>query len=967
MTISTKIRKRLEQPNGLTQEALEPLAAEYAQIANDVNSRLAECIAFLRKGLRSEALQRATMKPGVLEMAAELDFPELEEWIEILQFCDIEPPQLVDRDAAAQLHEAFIEEQPLEELLKQHRRLAIAKAPLAWRLKVLRQIASVDSMNPVWHDDIRQWETVRLKQITSDVGKLRSDPHATEDLRQLSEELHSRWLVEPPSELKQKVMSECNRRAYEAQVGHLKDIASALHEAHLASDEEAGKAALADWTQSLPLLTQPPPRELVDDTAPAIEWVEERMRESVSIERHTQLSSKLEQLLQSTSSNEGQLTRAYHDVIGLDLGIDSLLDNRFRTRLSEIQQSTQRRLVISVVGIVAAALALMVGGGLWYWNHNYRLAVNNTTSQLQSLIASESYGEAESILTTLDNQAPSVAKAPEIASMRSSLLAKQEEERSRAERVAALIAEADAEDPESIDSNRLATAEKEAKTPREKQDTSRIRTKLEQYQQRLANRDFEQLRNELQGLEAQLEQLQKQAMSEVSEADLEKLITQIKSLLQKYPKATVQASKIVELSSQRATAARETLRKQRREMEQRQVFMVGIRSATTVQEHAIQLQKYVDALPTDSMSLEFKDALNEAAFWKSVEEWNGWCNNLALQLSNRLASDKLLTLGKTCSEVRSAIDGLPGEVWVPRYQSKMQSMEKRDEILDTLAQELTDSVIVDLYTLRKPSDSNPIERAFVQYESSAEILSDLKRVSERTRSTIPVVSDATGGVSNTEFIGKLEILEEPRQSIRILIRDLKSKKAAILTDWENQILALLGQIAQYPNVDGKIKEILLARVMTAGREGSILMKEAFSDLQESLFRTSEKRNRWYGLGTYQEGIDPELIKLFQKARENLDVKRKEESTQLQSLSKAKVVWVGAILRDGKGSVSPSLYRQDVPDGVLYTVVSDAARRSVGKLVRVGAVREKSGVLQASSETLLPGRPLFWMRGETSNR
>ena len=101
MTITDRIRRQLEQPDGLTHEALEPLAVEYAQAAAEVNQRLSECVALLRKGLRSEAIQRAAMKPDVLDLSADLDFEELQEWIEILQFYGISAPPLLDRDAAA--------------------------------------------------------------------------------------------------------------------------------------------------------------------------------------------------------------------------------------------------------------------------------------------------------------------------------------------------------------------------------------------------------------------------------------------------------------------------------------------------------------------------------------------------------------------------------------------------------------------------------------------------------------------------------------------------------------------------------------------------------------------------------------------------------------------------------------------------------------------------------------------------
>jgi hypothetical protein len=133
-----QIRQQLSQPDGITHETMQPLADEYSVEAMEVNARLLESIQLLRKGQRSEAIQLANSKPNVLEWSARLDFVELDEWIDILQFLGITPPPVIHRDAAQQLQEAIVEEQPLEELLRQQRKLAIANAPLSWRLKVLK-------------------------------------------------------------------------------------------------------------------------------------------------------------------------------------------------------------------------------------------------------------------------------------------------------------------------------------------------------------------------------------------------------------------------------------------------------------------------------------------------------------------------------------------------------------------------------------------------------------------------------------------------------------------------------------------------------------------------------------------------------------------------------------------------------------------------------------------------------------
>ncbi len=125
------------------------------------------------------------MKPNLLDWCARLDFPEIDDWFEILKFYGISVPPLLDRVAAQQLQEAIVDEQPLEELLRQHRQLAIGKAPLSWRLKVLRRLAQIDSVNAVWREDQEQWEVIRLKQIPAELNRA-IDSESLSDIQELS-------------------------------------------------------------------------------------------------------------------------------------------------------------------------------------------------------------------------------------------------------------------------------------------------------------------------------------------------------------------------------------------------------------------------------------------------------------------------------------------------------------------------------------------------------------------------------------------------------------------------------------------------------------------------------------------------------------------------------------------------------------------------------------------------------------
>jgi hypothetical protein len=957
-TISFRIRKQLEQPNGLTPELLEPLAAEYGRLVAEANRRLEECIALLRRGLRSEALQRATIKPHVLDVAADLDFPELADWVEILQFYGIELPENLDRDAVAQLNEAFVDEQPLEELLRQHRRMAIAKAPLAWRVGVLRKIAKIDAMNPVWVDDLRDWEVARLKQITVDWKGMDKANVPMEEIVKLHEEVESsKWIVKPPEDLVRDIANTAARRVYESKISTLRQVAVDLHTAYAAGDEHAGASQAIAWSSIVKELQQPPPSDLLDEVAPALEWIEERNQERDRIEKHEALSSKLDLLLKQPKVSEGDLQRAYHSVVGQQLGIEPLLETRFETRLREVQQANRRIQVLYVSGIVAATLSLMVAGGLWYWNHNYQLAVADTVAKLTELLDKERYAEAESIYSTISNQAPSVARAPQVSALKASLDSRIAAEKKRSEDVAKLIDAADAEQSEGLDINKIVVAEKVAKTNEEKSRIAGIRARFEQYQQSLAEEEFRFLKSELQQIEVDLERIQKSPLFSIDETELDNIILSLKGILGRFPRATVAGKQIVDLATSKATSLHDSVRKQRREMAQKQTLLVGVRAASTVKDHETQLQKFIDAMPSDSLSLEFKESLKERGLWQALEEWNGWCNDAVLQVTGKLEPNKAASMLERMERAMRSFDGLPGQEAVAIYKRKYESSANRQELLDKLIENLEESVILEIVSV----ESSKGLRSFIHYEAVAEVTDVVSRSTASSLTTIPVISDAEGGVSNREFKGNVSIGDEPRQFIRTLIRDLKNSRNLILSNWEAEWIKLLDRIVVATNLDGKIKELLLARLSIAAQDGSSTMMRALAKLQNELFKTSEKRGRWYAETAVSDQVGANLLTEFTDAKKELQKNLKEESNAISGLSRAKVVWAGSLLRDSTGAIAPSLYREDIPDGTLVVLSQDPTQPVHGRLVQVGFIKDRGAELQGNTNELVPGRPLFWIR------
>jgi len=962
MSISQRIRKQLEQPNGLTQEKLEPLAAEYAAAIAKANERLDECIGLIRKGLRSEALQRVRMAPNLLDVAADLEFPEFAEWIEILQFYSIDVPDNLDADAVAQINEALIEEQPLEELLRQHRRLAIAKAPLAWRLKVLRQIAELDSLNTVWLDDIQAWETIRVSQLATEFQRIASNSLSDKDLHSLKDELaFPRWIVKPPADLLEKVSGLSAQRLYSTQLVDLKSLADSLHNAFASGDEQASLQLASQWEAGLAKLKSPPPRNLLEDVAPALEWIQDRVRDRAQEKKYDGLQGKLTALLLKSSSTEFELNTAYRDLIALQLGIEPLLEQRYDTRIREMQQSAKRKQILALTAIVASALFLASGLGFWLWNRNYRAAVDASVARLEQLIDQEDLVQAQTVHQSLLDQSPSVAKASEIIALKTNLDSKQAAEQKRIEQAALAIEAADSETEELLSTERIAAAERIAKTEEEKAKIKSIRMRFEDYQRKLAEEELQLLRADLKGLEDKLETLKKSPVASVEDAAIDGILFDIKSLSDKHPKALVLGNSLIDLAYQRASSLRDSFRKQKREMDRKQEGLIGIRGASSLKDYESQLKKFKEALPEDVYSLEFQESLKESSLWESTERWNQWCNDLGQQLTSGLNEKSSKELVLRLEELRATLANPPGQAYMDGFRKIADSFSKRDEILSQFGEELKDSVIIELKTLQS---EQPNKRVFIHQEDVSDIAKKISRNTSTTNSTIPAISDATGSVSNRDFRGKLTITEEPRQSILNLIRTIDSNKTQIVSRWESEMLKQVEFIVNRPGFEGAIKELLFSRLVTAASEGSISFQRAFADVQSELNGSSEKRKRWYEEKEATDSMGESLVNLYKTAVERVEAFQKNDEAALSALSRSRLVWVGSILRDGQNKLQANLYRADVPDGLLWVVVPNAEKTRNGKLVQIGNVTGKTPSLDAATAEAISGRPLFWTR-ETS--
>lgn len=182
-------------------DALRPAAQVYAAACREVNDRLAESDRLLALSQRSEALRLVHLEPDALDQYRELAFRGADRWAEVTQAAGLDDAPRLDAEAADRLTAAVAAEKAVADTLRQHRTLALARAPLRQRLAVLRRLTAAEPANHGWREDQRLYELGRLEEMRKDLA----DPVRRADwavVRELHDDLQADgWVAPKPAEL----------------------------------------------------------------------------------------------------------------------------------------------------------------------------------------------------------------------------------------------------------------------------------------------------------------------------------------------------------------------------------------------------------------------------------------------------------------------------------------------------------------------------------------------------------------------------------------------------------------------------------------------------------------------------------------------------------------------------------------------------------------------------------------------
>lgn len=344
-------------------EELKELVAAYAAACVQVNDRLRKCDALLKQGLRSEALQLADAKPNLLDQIAVLDFPELQELIEILNLYFLSPPQPVLFEVAATLNAAYTENEPIKKLLDRHRIMALGRAPLTERLSVLKSIAEIDATMEHWEDDVREMERARFREIDAESSSAFKVGNVLLLKSLMAEVQSTEWLEIVPASLTRDLKTRSGQTVRIQAKQRLEELSEQLHDAFSALDVQAARPLREEWNQNRKLAAIGDGDPLAEGVAPILGWLEDEDRKDSDARAFARLTTDIERALDEDDVSLDELSKLRLSADRSGKALPAMLESRLRNRLGtlDILERRQKQMKFGVWGGGIAIVAAILG------------------------------------------------------------------------------------------------------------------------------------------------------------------------------------------------------------------------------------------------------------------------------------------------------------------------------------------------------------------------------------------------------------------------------------------------------------------------------------------------------------------------------------------------------------------------------------------------------------------------------
>lgn len=958
-TTVDKIRRALEKRDGIAEDAMRTLAEDYQAKVETVNQRLDDSVMLLRKGLRSEAIQRIEMTPNALDAAADLEFPEWDEWNEILQFMGIPLPAKLSQDYVAQINEAIIESLPLDALLGRHRRLAIAKAPLGVRLRTLRQIARVDSSNSVWNDDVESWEKVRLGQIDAEL-KLALENEDARQLYQVHKELSGGpWRIAPSSRLIQQSAFAAEAHVRQTQEAELGKLAPRITEAFDKRDEATARTLRTQWQSARAKYNLSVPAHLESSVGPAMQWLEDMDRQAVMESERQMAIANLESSLDSKSSLQ-EVQNAYDEASRFGEPVPQELSDRVEELSSKPAKAAKRK--IQLIGAIAGVviIALVIGGVVVMSATSKANARQKTIDQMERFVAEGQYEQAIHYYNAVQTSDPGIAAAPKMVAFHLSAENAVDKLATREQLFEKRIAAADTQDPALIDASLLPQLDELAVTPGEKARVEVLKRRKAVYVAGEVIQQSDAMIAKVAELQREFSQLQGRGGSNTNILAIKQLESKIARLPNQYRLRSDAALAKQEMLRSLVSSTLKRMKESSMTSGQRSEAINDLISARSLEQFADKLREYSTQSVSRTNFIEFQTVLDEEDNWLNVDRANRWLSTLASRLNNGVTSSEAAALIESAEKLRSIVAPNPALDAMPKFIPAMKEIIGRRAILERTFSLISKHPLAKLVTLPiKTPDGPSATMQYLIYKTFAEQNAD--RMKRSGSIGVVVVSDELGGTRNRAFQGPLPAIdEEPMKSV-IRVVDQKTKNAISFDQkWEQTFLLEVSDIMiRRPDLDGVVKEWLIYHLLDAGARGSERLKRMIPMTMRALDRRNSVREKWYEARPKDTELNASLQRVI-KAELQIAYKRLASPlADYEKIANQRLAWIGFLSKGSSGQIEYHM-REAIPeyDGTLYVAAPARQGDADTSLFSVGVLNQGHIILTANPVHQVPGRPLF---------
>ncbi len=983
-----EIRSFLQSDDQTFREELRALAAGYREGCIAADRRLKQCQRLLAQGLRSEALHEADDEPKLLDLLTSLDFPERPDWEDIVATYGLESAPRIDHELATALIEAYGEGDPLADLLRQHRLLALSRASLPRRIAVLGKIAAMDPNNAIWDEDLRAYEKTRFREVAKEAEAASRKRDANTLSRLMVELRDTPWRERPPDALTQAVNVAERKARRDAARDELVRIAALLHDAHGALDPDRGRAARQQWEHQAKTAKLDPRDPILTDAEPALSWLEQRdSRERTEAEYRLALA-ELEAALDDAVEPD-ELERLGAAVLRFEKGMPEQLERRYHTRRREFDLNANRKRQL-IFGVAAVSVVMLGALGVFLSIQSSRgREATTAASHLNDLVNQGQLAEARRYWEALQADQPAVARTSKLQGLASTLRIKQGQEQARVQEFNDSLESAQNAPVGPGDPPALVRARELAQTNEEKSRVLRLTEERKRLQERNAAQVDEQLAGRVESLTNLVRELERAvADPSAAESKLDEARELIDTLSADAQTAGKPLQNLVAALRSRITKAGGNIldRKVQASAEKRMTATLLAADALPVSDlgrYVAEVKSFVTTFPQAPRSKEFDAVLVQEPLWTSAVAWNtltrSWQSRA--QASPTTPTAALRMAAELDTYLRAHAVG-PDRELAQRLADVAARPVQRAELKQQLLSYLQSSMMT-LWVLERERTPYYILQPDDDLRKTQKTVADILRAPNQdgiqTQFLItsrPMSYCFDRQLSSRPFRpspanGDLVHLKPSPQAALVEAVLPRLQEPTALDQWERPLADLLEEIRQNFKLDPILKIEMLHRVLKLAGQGDLILEEQTRDTLKKLEKDLHEEIAWmdpqdFNARNTREEVRKALEQVgsFKALPEQTDQARAALDRELAHIREP----IGWLRREGAGwTVRMASVPARLRNATLQ-VIEPGAENRPPRWAEIGRLNGDQPILDRSAYSgPAEGRPVFASVGETSAR